>query len=300
MTGLGHTDSRGFKFEIDSWGDFVTTGLKLFDSEDVTDSLLRIYLSLASNGWAGSHPDIPMELGDFANIYKDGLWLPCVERIALAGQLDSRNDGLLDFAAIPIQADSVYKYNFAVAKRLPKLPRGWAALPGSSATYSLGFLYRGFGGRELRRTLSEDVLYYDGWYYSLIGDKFFPCRKSYFPNGGPAGRVSIYGSAALQTVSDFRHMWIVSTEETTLSRTTTPLRLGVDSEIIKSLFYARQAPVSESGRKRPILHWVRSHIRRLKEGIDIDVNRHMRGITEFDMGGFSFRITQPIKQKAAA
>ena len=296
MTGLGLTDSRGFNHELERHGEFVTTGIRMFDSEDVTDSLLRLYLSLSSKGWMASHPDIPMALTDFVEIYKHGLWLPCIERVAITGQLDTRNDGLLDFAAIPISGDTEFKFDFAVAKRLPRTPRGWSSLPSSDATYSLGFLYRGGSNREARRRLSDDILYYDGWYYSVIGDKIFPCRKAYFPNGGPAGKVAMFGSAALQIVSDFKNMWVVNTEESAVGAVTTPLRLGVDAEMVKSLFYARQAPISESGRRRPILHWVRAHKRRIKEGIDIDILKHLRGITTFEMDGFPFTITQPVKE----
>lgn len=295
MVGLGLTDTRGYLHELERHGDFVTTGIKLFDSEDVTDSLLRMYLSLSTKGWMASHPDIPMAITDFVEIYKDGLWLPCVERVAISGQVDARNDGLPNFAAIPIAGDTEFKFDFAIAKRLQKLPRGWQSMPMANAAYSLGFLYRGHGGRESRRRLSDDILYYDGWYFNVIGDRILPCKKQYFPNGGPAGKVALYGSAALQITSDFRHMWVVTTEENALDSVKTPLRLGVDSEMIKSLFYAREAPITESGRKRPILHWVRQHKRRMKEGIDVDISKHLRGITAFSMDGFPFVITQPIK-----
>jgi hypothetical protein len=71
---------------------------------------------------------------------------------------------------------------------------------------------------------------------------------------------------------------------------------GVHEEQVKSLFYARTLPLSETGRKRPILHWVAAHRRRIKEGIEVDVRRHMRGITEFVLLDTKFTITNPPKK----
>jgi hypothetical protein len=73
-------------------------------------------------------------------------------------------------------------------------------------------------------------------------------------------------------------------------------KFGVHEEQVKSLFYARSLPMTETGRKRPILHWVASHRRRIKEGTDIDVKKHMRGITEFVMLDTKFTITNPPKK----
>ena len=100
-------------------------------------------------------------------------------------------------------------------------------------------------------------------------------------------------------ITDSRHLWRVETAERVVGgRHKTPLRLGVSVEHVKSLFYARQAPLTESGRRRPILHWVRAHQRRIAAGIDIDVRKHLRGIEAFEMDGFAFRITQPTKAQA--
>lgn len=75
-------------------------------------------------------------------------------------------------------------------------------------------------------------------------------------------------------------------------------RLIVDVEQVKSLFYARTLPPTESGRRSPILHWVQSHKRRLKSGTDIDISKYLRGVSEFEMYGTRMQILNP--QKAAA
>lgn len=75
---------------------------------------------------------------------------------------------------------------------------------------------------------------------------------------------------------------------------------GVQEEQMKSLFYARSLPMTETGRKRPLIHWVRSHRRRLKAGIDINIKEHLRGIKDFEMYGTVFEITNPAKLKEVA
>jgi hypothetical protein len=73
------------------------------------------------------------------------------------------------------------------------------------------------------------------------------------------------------------------------------VRFGVHEEQIQSLFYARDLPLSETGRKRPILHWVRAHERMVRRGTEVGVKEHLRGTTEFEMHGTKFTITNPPK-----
>lgn len=102
------------------------------------------------------------------------------------------------------------------------------------------------------------------------------------------------GATVLNAWADRQHLWNVRTTELVYNRPT-PVTIGTSADRIKSLFYARSLPLTESGRKRPILHWVRAHERRLQAGIDIDVTQHLRGTDKFEMGGFAFEITNPVK-----
>lgn len=92
--------------------------------------------------------------------------------------------------------------------------------------------------------------------------------------------------------SDRKYLWNVTAKEHSAKAT-----FGVYPEQIKSLFYAREMPMTETGRKRPILHWVAAHNRRIKNGIDVDIEKHLRGINEFVFQGTKFEITRPIKGK---
>lgn len=71
------------------------------------------------------------------------------------------------------------------------------------------------------------------------------------------------------------------------------LDFGTDREYVKSILYARTLPVSASGRKRPLLHLVDSHKRRLKNGTEIDIDEHLRGVKEVTLGDSVVRIKPP-------
>lgn len=298
---LAHTVTNEFAVEAQR-DEFVETGIRLFDSEDMTDTLLRLFLGLSVKGWSAGRCDTAsMKVEHIGQLYRQGLWLPCVPRVALAGVLDVRNDGLPDYAAIPLARPQGLDdgFDFIVAQKVPKLPIGYKAVPGAQAFIHAGVFYGAPADRSERRMLSNEVLKWSGGYLSVHGDRLLPTRtQAPGINGGPFGILARYTSAAVQTVSDFRHLWTVETEETPMGGKLppTPLRLGVNGGIIKSLFYARQAPRAESGRRRPILHWVRQHQRRIADGVDVDVRKHMRGVTEFEMDGFPFRITSPVKE----
>jgi hypothetical protein len=68
---------------------------------------------------------------------------------------------------------------------------------------------------------------------------------------------------------------------------------GIYESQIKSLFYARKLPMTITGRKKPILHWVKAHQRRIREGIEIDIKKYLRGESDFVMNGTRFHIVSP-------
>jgi hypothetical protein len=121
-------------------------------------------------------------------------------------------------------------------------------------------------------------------------------RMSHFkdiPNGETTtceDNVVTWASATIQFYQDRRYLWNVQANEGKAKAT-----FAVYPEQIKSLFYARELPLTETGRKRPILHWVAAHRRRLEKGIDIDIEKYLRGITEFIYKDTKFIITMPLK-----
>jgi hypothetical protein len=103
---------------------------------------------------------------------------------------------------------------------------------------------------------------------------------------------TVWGSLTIQAYQDRRYMWNVRASEGIAKAT-----FGVYEEQIKSLFYARELPATGTGRKRPILHWVQAHHRRMQNGTEYDVDKYLRGTHEFVMNGTNFKITNPIKGK---
>lgn len=93
-------------------------------------------------------------------------------------------------------------------------------------------------------------------------------------------------STAMQFVDDMRYQWAIKT-----SNDRGVVSLGAYPEVIKSVLYARELPVTETGRKRPILHLVHAHQRRLRGGIDIDIDAFLRGTRKIEMGGTEFEVT---------
>ena len=87
---------------------------------------------------------------------------------------------------------------------------------------------------------------------------------------------------------DKYHVWSIEAQESDARCT-----VGVDKEQIKSLLYARSLPVTATGRKRPILHLVAAHRRRIKEGVDIDIGEFLRGVKKVEMGGTVFTVGAP-------
>jgi len=92
----------------------------------------------------------------------------------------------------------------------------------------------------------------------------------------------------IQAESDRRFCWQIEAKEKLAHA-----YLGCQSEQVKSLLYARSLPLSSTGRKRPILHLVESHRRRLANGTDIDITSFLRGVREVEMGGTLFKVHAP-------
>jgi hypothetical protein len=61
----------------------------------------------------------------------------------------------------------------------------------------------------------------------------------------------------------------------------------------KELFALREAPLTPSGRKKAILHWVKNHNRKVDE-ININVQQHWRGTREIQIDGFNIKLEEPM------
>lgn len=103
-------------------------------------------------------------------------------------------------------------------------------------------------------------------------------------------QIEFNASTALQYLADERFCWRIEAIEKDAK-----VRIGCDRAEVKSLLYARQLPRTVTGRKRPILHLVSAHQRRMRSGVDIDIEEFLRGTREVVMDNTLFRVHPPVK-----
>lgn len=108
------------------------------------------------------------------------------------------------------------------------------------------------------------------------------------PDKGWLAETDAWASFTLQLLADRRFCWSITAKESGAKA-----HLGCMQEEVKSLLYARSLPMSETGRRRPILHLVEAHKRRLRAGIDIEVSAHLRGVQQVEIGGTLFTVNPP-------
>lgn len=255
-------------------------GKDLFESEGIVDAAYNVYLKMMVRKFEGT-ADTAIE--DFGPAFL-GLYLCGVRRTVLTHQYDNVNDQVPSEFSTWLGDDMV-----EIFREVPNVPRGWkTAARGRHFRHTLLQL----DGDKAIATAGMITLMPDGRILPLVRADW---GQSPIDPGLPL--TTMLASVGINIFCDKRHLWQVQTREPTiLTKHPTALTVGVSPEHIKSLFYARSLPLTESGRKRPILHWVRAHHRRIADGIDIDVSQHLRGITGFEMGGFEWSITNPVKE----
>jgi hypothetical protein len=282
--------------------EFDTFGSNVLDSEALTDLVYQAFLTLMARRYQssmfGCHEGFT---ADLVELMTRGLYLPCVERTTYVAHVDQRNDGLPDHAAVFILPEGGHCEIHQV-RRVQRFPIGMAAV-------APGIKYKHVTwDRDRRRNRAEkrcfdnveDVLIaHDGYLTVTADDRVVHglATKTHWQRDPLWSAVStVWPAMVFNAWADRRFLWQVRTTDHVIKAVATPLTLGVAEEHVKSLFYARSLPVTETGRKRPILHWVQAHARRIQAGIEVDVCRHLRGITEFDMDGLHFQIISPDKQ----
>lgn len=102
-----------------------------------------------------------------------------------------------------------------------------------------------------------------------------------------------WAAVALQMLADRRYCWTITAQENVARA-----HLGCMMEEVKSLLYARNLPMTETGRKRPILHLVESHKRRMRSGVDVEVTAFLRGQQAVEIGGTVFKVNPPSTLRA--
>lgn len=198
--------------------------------------------------------------------------LPVVGSVAMACDDLPRNE----------QDDSIPSYfQITQFRRVAKTPKG-VHTPCKGPIYEELFLFPQDSG-PMRVGKCYNILSRNG--------RFVNCQNVYSALERNE-QIRLANGMALNmfAVQDMRNQWVISahTEETKVS-------LGAYPDAVKSILYARSLPLTASGRKRPILHLVRAHKRRIKEGIDINIRQFLRGVHEVQMDGIKYSVSASAK-----
>lgn len=281
--------------------EFFATDQFPLDDEEIADTAINAMLLIMNNKVIPTGNTRGL-IDDYAPMVASGIRFPWKDRVALGLCVDTLNDQLPDYAAIGLtrrthrifaQAVTISVCRHNLLKKNIK-----TALSCASSIFRTTYV-RGFDGfsRNLCGHSSRDIeTIVTGGYAGAM------------PNGDvigvdDSGGIDLFHANILAYVvsihNDRRYFWEVAATESFWDRYPAKAMFSIDEEYIKSLFYARTIPITATGRLRPILHWVSAHKRRLKEGVDIDVKKHLRGVDAFEMHGVNFSITEPRKLKSA-
>ena len=239
----------------------------------------------------------------------DGLYIPGSQRAYWAGHFDVDVDPLPDRGCVAqfIEHDKGPNvYNYTVVYRVPRVPQQYFGKKDAAiAAYKVmhvDIVYQ--NDRTPKNIVRDRSIVVTTGYLTITADGAIrPTIDAHrFGNLQATGELFegfLMGSAALSLLADRRYLWNVQTSETfesaTHRRDKAVVNFGIEPDMIQSLLYARSLPLTVTGRRKPILHWVRSHKRRIKEGIEIDVCKHLRGTQDLVMGDMAFRISEPDK-----
>jgi hypothetical protein len=266
-----------------------------------------------------------------------GLYFPPRDRVFYAHTIDARNDGKPEEASVCVPADSDFDFKFVdgaskgrindiiadgvernpewhgirqrfiYLRKISKPPKGcfslsdgdWYSLLFGTLTDDLSLVWPGWrntnpGVFYMKVFLKIDferevvnVAKFNGLQGKQNKDFFRQLNKKMF----------FLTALAVSAEADSKNLWHVRAFERDGGFLTGNIRFGVYGEHIKSLFFARDLPLTETGRKRPILHWVSAHKRRLQSGKDIDIDKYLRGSRILTIGGTEFIITKPCEKE---
>jgi len=278
--------------------------------EEFEDTITRAMISIYDYEWnfefpeSELNPTVRFTPQDWAFVRKRGLYFMGRDRLVDAGGIDLRNDGLPPFALLTLSVDMTEEeainrgvirdyLRIISVKKIERVPPPFL-LPGYGVakymSYVVGVQPKG-GCYYLKRPF---VVGADGSIHPCNHMRWngFKMMRERLDKVDPSEYETLtkLGSCCVSGWQDRRFLWNVSATDGQQKA-----MFGVYPAEVKSLFYARKEPVTATGRLKPILHWVRSHRRRLKRGIEINIDDHLRGSNSFVMDGYEFKISRPEK-----
>lgn len=252
----------------------------------------------------GAYPADRIDAKKFERVRKVGPYVPGPSRIydntKISGWsvIDMKNDGIPSvgvFACKPpehLVSSGVYMRILAF-KKVERLPSHWERYSGGQLVEILDLFAANEGVTGERFFVSVPA---SGEVVACSPVIQEYSRSSSF--GAPSKRIlrdendrkhqSMLASVAMQYVADRRFCWTITAIEDAAK-----VCIGCGVDEVKSLLYARDLPLTATGRKRPVLHLVESHRRRIKAGVDVDISRFIRGSMSLEMNGTSFVVRPP-------
>ena len=221
---------------------------------------------------------------DLFRIRRHGLTIPAPDRVFFGDHFDDAcgtpSSACISFGSHrPPEPDGVQTYcRIVFCKRLVRFPTGIRRTTPGIPYELINLFPQDHGGVIGLR--SHLVLKSDGT--ARVQGYVWTPSCHYDPE---CGRREAGLTVALQLQEDLQNQWTV-TAETDGTRVT----VGAYPESIKSVLYARSLPITSSGRRRPILHLVEAHRRRIARGIEIDIAEFLRGAKLVEMDGIRFRV----------
>jgi hypothetical protein len=276
--------------------EFWTADQFPLDDEAIADLAVNAMLLVMNNSQRMVNRHHKADITDYVPLVQYGVRFPWKDRISLAAEVDLVNDQLPEMAVIGLTRNERGTFaSAAYACQAPDwLTRKHAALTGALRVYRVGRIR---GMNPLSRAAANDPTgdiesIVTPWFAGVMPDgRCVGCTTDGQANMLPAFHLAY----VVGLHNDRKYFWDVQATEEFWDGYPAKAHFSIDKEYVKSLFYARSVPMTEKGRLRPILHWVKAHQRRLKEGIEIDIEKHLRGIDAFSMHGVKFQINAPRK-----
>lgn len=275
----------------DEFGSFSTWDEESFEDE-VSAAIISLYETTIT-GQKRNHPSQRITDSILSLARTHGVYIPNGNRLIFEGIFDTGYQ-LPNIATLSLDATksernnepnniSGYRNNVYVRK-IDNLPRNYTRMGGGQLYMVAVMVAKAEGGMNGRVG-----------YISIDKDgKGHPCDFRF----GASSQSKIehhcleenvfHGLNTLNYWSDKINSWTIDAQESEAR-----CIVGVDKEQVKSLLYARSLPLTATGRKRPILHLVASHQRRLKAGIDIQIDEFLRGVRKVEMNGTIFTVQAP-------
>lgn len=268
----------------------MTIGSDAWDSDAFEDAVTRAQIALyetqVDDEDIGRHWN-QIQPADVTRIHRGGVFIPSPDRLIWSDCID-QVDGVPERGCVSIGEDrrgakgeyieSYFRLNHF--RRLDRLPTGLRRTC-FGATYESITLWPQDNG-PMRASKTYLTLDRQGKaHFEMPHDM----RGRVYPEKDTA-EISLL--APMQYVADSRHTWTITAENEA-----SKVSVGAHAEAVKSLLYARELPLTASGRKRPILHLVSAHRRRMQSGVEVDVGEFLKGMAEVVMDGVRFRVKAP-------